>query len=251
MLIGGLSWASKRWDLWSHGVEAQAQVIENQVSTSTSYNSKTKRNETSTSYYPIVKFEDSSGASHTFKGSTGSSSPDFSVGDKVPVLYMAGDPSNAQIKVFTQFWLGPVVISAMGLIFFAIGFIIPRFGSGIDSAFKGSFFAQSNFKPGQGGSFGQYRKVETLITKVTSTRNEKQKLLISLQCKVSRPLNEERAPQNFVSAPMGYQVNGVDLNENELATWQGKKVFVIYDSKNPADFNVEIFELIDSLKKVA
>jgi hypothetical protein len=42
-----------------------------------------------------------------------------SIGDKVPVLYFPGDPSQIQIDTFVHRWLSPTAYAAVGL--FAIG----------------------------------------------------------------------------------------------------------------------------------
>lgn len=119
IFIGGIAWGLKRHALAAHGRRAAGRVIELQESTSVS--EVNGRKVASLSYYPVVEFQASDGSTHKFRGSTGSSSPSYEVGSVVELLYMPDNPSNAQIADFSQFWLGPLVLSIFGFVFLGAG----------------------------------------------------------------------------------------------------------------------------------
>jgi hypothetical protein len=133
-LIGGLMWGSKRMALFRNGLPATGKVVETYRSSSTDDD-----DHTSVSFYPVVEFQAPDGQTFRFKGSTGSSSPEFEDGARVKLRYNPKNPSEAQLVNFSQFWLGPVVITAAGLIalFLGIGsFLVfgDDMGGGMDSA---------------------------------------------------------------------------------------------------------------------
>ena len=132
-LIGGLMWGSKRVALFRNGLPATGKVVETYRSSSTGDD-----DHTSVSYYPVVEFQTPDGQTHRFKGSTGSSTPDFETGAAVNLRYNPKNPSEAQLVNFSQFWLGPVVITAAGLIamFLGVGSFFMMGGSdkGMDAA---------------------------------------------------------------------------------------------------------------------
>lgn len=119
IFVGGIAWGLKRHALAAHGRRATGRVAELQESTSVS--EVNGRKVASVSYYPVVEFQAMDGTTHKFRGSTGSSSPSYEVGSSVELLYMPDNPSNAQIADFSQFWLGPLVLSIFGFVFLAAG----------------------------------------------------------------------------------------------------------------------------------
>jgi hypothetical protein len=132
-LIGGLMWGAKRVALFRHGLPAQGKVVETYESRSTSDD-----DHASVSYYPVVEFQTPDGRTHRFRGSTGSSTPDFEDGAMVTLRYNPQNPGEAQLVNFSQFWLGPVVITAAGLIalFLGVGsfFMMGDNDKGMDAA---------------------------------------------------------------------------------------------------------------------
>ena len=136
----GLVWGARRYALWKGGVKAVGTVVENAESVSTSRESGRERS--STSYYPIVEFRSSDGATRRFRGSTGSSAADYEVGAKVEVLYQRDDPTQAMITDFSQFWLGPLVATGAGLIFFGLGLGAFFLIADSDRVFGPAFHAQ-------------------------------------------------------------------------------------------------------------
>jgi len=115
-LIGGLMWGAKRWALFRNGVPAEGKVVETCESSSTDSDGRTH-----VSYYPVVEFQPAQGGAVRFKGSTGTSSPEFETGATVRLRYNPKNPREAQLSNFSQFWLGPVAITAAGLIALFLG----------------------------------------------------------------------------------------------------------------------------------
>jgi hypothetical protein len=129
-LIGGLVWGAKRITLFRNGLPATGKVVE--ISESISSDDDGSH----TSYYPVVEFRTPSGETFRFKGSTGSSSPDYETGATVRIRYNPKDPREAQLTDFSHFWLGPVVLTAAGLIalFLGVGSFVMLFGGDKDMA---------------------------------------------------------------------------------------------------------------------
>jgi hypothetical protein len=119
-LAAGLIWGSKRYQLHRNGVPVKGTVVELTETHSTERDDSGRTRDT-TSIYPLVEFTPADGRPRRFRGSTGSSSPDYAVGQSVDVLYHREDPDNAQLADFSQFWLGPVAIMVFGLFFLAGG----------------------------------------------------------------------------------------------------------------------------------
>lgn len=115
-LAGGLLWGAKRWALFRHGIPATGTVVDTYESSSTDSDGHS-----STSYYPVVEFRTPQGETIRFKGSTGGSSPDFENGAAVNLRYNPGNPQEAQLTNFSQFWLGPVAITIAGAIALFLG----------------------------------------------------------------------------------------------------------------------------------
>jgi len=83
----------------------------------------------STSYYPVVEYQLSTGKKIVFTSSSGSSPASFRVGEKVEVLYDPQDPNQAKINAFFSKWGATLILSFMGAIFSLVGGIILFFGA--------------------------------------------------------------------------------------------------------------------------
>lgn len=80
-----------------------------------------------TTYYPIVEFKSPySNNIFTFQHDVGSSTPSYSKGAMVSVLF---DPNNEQDAIIDEGiwnWFGPILISVLGLSFFFVGSMLTR-----------------------------------------------------------------------------------------------------------------------------
>ena len=64
-------------------------------------------------YYPIVNFTTEKNESITFRGRTGSTPPQYKIGDEVPVIYDPDNPYNARIYS-AYYWVIPIVFVVVG-----------------------------------------------------------------------------------------------------------------------------------------
>ena len=82
----------------------------------------------STTYAPVVEYSGESGVKMTFTSSMSSSPPSYSVGEKVEVLYLPTDLTDARINGYMSLWGVSTIIGVLGSVFFLIGaamFIFP------------------------------------------------------------------------------------------------------------------------------
>ena len=90
-------------------VEAQGAVIGLREGLSTG-----AHGESSTVYYPIIRFADKAGQDHTLYSSSGSDPPAYEVGERVSVLYDPANPKEAKVNSFTGLWLWPLLLGIIG-----------------------------------------------------------------------------------------------------------------------------------------
>ena len=73
------------------------------------------------SYAPVVSFRTGFGQNVKFTSLSSSYPSSYSVGEKVPVLYLADGSEHPRIRTFHDLWLLPVLLAAFGLIFTVLG----------------------------------------------------------------------------------------------------------------------------------
>jgi hypothetical protein len=66
------------------------------------------------SWHPVFTYSDARGTKHTIQSNTGSSSPDLSPGDRVPVLYDPASPQDGTIDRLFYLWGIPLVTGPLG-----------------------------------------------------------------------------------------------------------------------------------------
>jgi hypothetical protein len=122
-LLAGVIWGFKRAEFLRSGVRAQGVVVDQFKSVSRAVDDEDRKARTgpNISYYPVVEFASARGEAIRFQGSTGSGVPEYEIGTRVIVVYQPNDPQQAKILSFSQFWLGPLVVSIAGLVFFSMG----------------------------------------------------------------------------------------------------------------------------------
>ena len=76
--------------------------------------------------FPVFSFQDQSGSTVTFRGSSGTNPPSYKVGDMARILYDVNISSNARVDSFFELWVIPGITTVLGgfLAFFGIGFYI-------------------------------------------------------------------------------------------------------------------------------
>jgi len=111
--------AQKQQHLEAMGLRAPGRVVEMTLSSSNS----------SSTYYPVVRFADGTGAEHQFKGHTGSNPPSYHVGEDVTVLYLAEDAEHsAIIDSGWMNWLPSLICGGIGLLLLWGGLAARRAG---------------------------------------------------------------------------------------------------------------------------
>jgi hypothetical protein len=79
-------------------------------------------------YSPVVSFQTPAGKAVKFRASYSEPRPTHHVGEVVEVMYLPENPRRAQIKGFTEGWLGVLVTCTFGLVFTGIGAGVPLYG---------------------------------------------------------------------------------------------------------------------------
>lgn len=111
MLVGAVMSYSSTVSFIERATEASGTVIDLERS----------RSSDSTTYYPVVVFEDIRGREIEFRSRSGSNPPSFSRGERVSVFYEPSAPESARINSFFSLWGLPMILGGMGLVFGAIG----------------------------------------------------------------------------------------------------------------------------------
>ena len=72
-------------------------------------------------FAPLVQYQ-VDGTTYRIQGHVSSSSPSYTVGEGVVILYSADNPAEGRIDSFTEKWLVPIIFGGSGLLFTLIGF---------------------------------------------------------------------------------------------------------------------------------
>jgi hypothetical protein len=79
-------------------------------------------------WYPVFTYSDASGRKHTVHSNTGSSSPDLSPGDRVPVLYDPASPQDGTIEGLFYLWGIPLITGPLGAFHVLLGIVLFAWG---------------------------------------------------------------------------------------------------------------------------
>lgn len=116
VLAGGSFVAKERSEFLAAARSAAGEVVDFRRRTSTSDGKRT------TTYYPIVRYQPPGRDTQVeFQHDTGSSSPAYSRGETVKVLYSPGDPGEAIIDAGIMNWFGPGLMIVLGGAFTVFG----------------------------------------------------------------------------------------------------------------------------------
>jgi hypothetical protein len=225
-LIAGLVWGAKRVTLFRTGLIAQGRVVE-------MHQGQVVDDEESPrpSYYPVVEFQTPDGRSFQFKGSTGSSSPEFAIGAEVDVRYDPQKPEQAQLAKFSHFWLGPLLLTIGGLLalFLASG-VFYIFG---DIA-GGKSPAGRSVKLRMLEASGKAVRIEGRVTGV----RERSRSRYVVICRGARPGSEWE--EDFESDEIGLKPEG------ELI---GRSVMISINQEKKDEYSVELGPLLEEIVK--
>ncbi len=111
LLLGAFFLYRNTSEFMSNAIVAEGEVID----------FETRRSNGSTLYAPIVHFRGQDGVSHQIVSSVSSNPASYEIGEKVEVLYSKFNPKGARIKGIFGLYMGTIILSFMGTIFFMIG----------------------------------------------------------------------------------------------------------------------------------
>jgi hypothetical protein len=79
-----------------------------------------------TRHRPRLRFKTASGEIVQFDSQMATTTERFRVGEQVPVVYKARNPTNARVASFQDNWLGACIAAIIGLVGMAGGFLVRR-----------------------------------------------------------------------------------------------------------------------------
>lgn len=123
MLWGAFSSAQNARRLIDEGIRVSGEVTENirEESQETVRDSNGRDRKVMRVYfYPVIQFVQVNGQTQVFKSSSGSGSPEYAVGQQVPVIYLASDPADARIESTGNVWGLAIALGVMGGLFLLI-----------------------------------------------------------------------------------------------------------------------------------
>lgn len=85
------------------------------------------RNKNSATYAPVVQFLAGQDEPVEFTSSIGSNPASYHIGERVSVLYLPKDPYDAKLNDFFALWGAPIIMGALGGMFFIIGLALMLF----------------------------------------------------------------------------------------------------------------------------
>lgn len=110
-------------DLRANGIKTIGHVIGSEWDSSTiSDGSK------ATGLFPMITFEDASGASHTIRRSLAKPLSRLEAGEEVEVIYLRGNPDSGVVNTWDEFWPAPLFFGFM-FIAFLMAFRLALLGS--------------------------------------------------------------------------------------------------------------------------
>ena len=142
VLVLGLGMLYGSYALWSNGAAFRASAMQVEgtvVDFSTHRDDKGK-----TMYSPVVEYTTTEGQTLQMTGSTSSSSPGYSRGEKVKVFYSPGTPENARIDSFMEKFGGALILGVFAVIATLLGWFL--FVGGIKNRRVRAWLAQHGMK---------------------------------------------------------------------------------------------------------
>lgn len=95
-------------------------VSSSSITTGTVVDLVAHRGSKSTTYAPVVTFTAPDGNDTRFDSAISSGSPDYAVGQSVPVRFDPADPSHAEIDAFIPLWFPFIIMAVLGTCFVAL-----------------------------------------------------------------------------------------------------------------------------------
>jgi hypothetical protein len=203
-------------------------------------------------YAPVLRFRRADGAAQEVKD-LGSGAPDFSVGDRVTVLYMPDDPEDFRIDTFERLWFSSIfvlVFASFWLLFGAVAWALSRevelfiIGERAFAVIAGAALAISVVALWNAVElYGGGTRTEGTVLEVRETRRTEQEELTRPDGSEYRR-NVERvsyAPVVRFTTGNGRKIefHGRGGSDRDLA--EGDRVMVVYDPANPIRASIVSF----------
>jgi hypothetical protein len=220
-LISGLVWGGRRVALYRNGLPAQGRVVAIEQGEVADEEESPRP-----AYYPVVEFITSDGQAHRFRGSTGSSSPEFGIGSEVGVRYNPNEPEQAQLIKFSHFWLGPLLLTIGGLLALSLACGVFYIFGDIEG---GRSPAGRSVKLRMLEASGKAARIEGRVTGIRE-RGRGRYVLI---CRATRPGSDWE--ETFESAEFGIRPEG------EL---MGRSVIITLDKERKDLYSIELMPLL-------
>jgi Protein of unknown function (DUF3592) len=90
-----------------------------------------KADQSGTLFYPVIAYTTPAGTEGTFTGPSGRSTPQFQVGDEVPVLVSGPNPGDVRLNTILGVWGTAIILGGLALIFLILSLAAPLGFGGI------------------------------------------------------------------------------------------------------------------------
>jgi hypothetical protein len=196
-------------------------------------------------YAPVVRFRLPGGGTQEVVD-LASGAPDFTVGDKVSILYMPQDSRDFRIDTFDRLWFSAIFVTVFGGFWMLFGIVAWALSRGIDLAVVGEqAFTVIAVAAGLIGVFvlwsaadlytGGVRTEGVVLENRESRRTESETVRLGDGREVDRTVERVSfAPVvRFTTREGGREIEFHGRGGSDRAFAQGERVTVIYDPANP------------------
>jgi hypothetical protein len=203
-------------------------------------------------YAPVLRFRLASGETQEVKD-LGSGAPDFAVGDRVTVLYMATDPEDFRIDTFDRLWFSAIFVTVFAGVWLLFGAVAWALSSNVDMFIIGerafALIAGVALVIGLAalwttvGLYSGGTRTEGAVLEVRETRRTEQE-------EVTRPDGSEyrRNVERVSYAPVvrfttgdGREIEFHGRGGSDRGLTPGDRVTVVYDPANPIRASIVSF----------
>jgi hypothetical protein len=203
-------------------------------------------------YAPVLRFRLAGGETREVKD-LGSGAPDFAVGDRVTVLYMAHDPEDFRIDTFERLWFSAILVTAFASFWLLFGAIAWALSRDVDLFIVGervfAVIAGAALVIGVAvlwnivGLYSGGTRTEGTVLEVRETRRTEQEELTRSDGSEYRR-NVERvsyAPVVRFTTADGREIEFHGRGGSDRGFVQGHRVTVVYDPANPIRASIVSF----------
>jgi Protein of unknown function (DUF3592) len=203
-------------------------------------------------YAPVVRFRLPGGQTQQVTD-LASGAPDFSVGDRVTILYMAQDPADFRIDTFDRLWFSALFVSLFGAFWLLFGAMAWALWRGVDLFVIGEWgFGTIAVAAMVLGIFAVGSAVDLYTSglRAEGTVLEIRQTLRTETEEVTRPDGSERrrdvertsySPVVRFTTQQGREIEFHGRGGSDASFAEGDRVTVIYDPANPSRVRIASF----------